>query len=216
MTGSMPERATKAMIAAGAELLRAFLDCSPQAAKRWAQQVYDAMARAHELDRAILLVEGAAPAAGHWDAEAVKDYLAEAADTLRRLPMDRSARPAQLRAGWPEVVHSYAEAGTNEAPELRISPPDPIAIARLDRVLEWMLWIPEDSRLIVSARAHGLSWPRIAERDGRSERTLRYRYEDAIDAILSRLRATTPRIYPFSGPVRGSGRRAPQTARYAG
>jgi hypothetical protein len=125
-----------------------------------------------------------------WSAEAVAARLAEAADTLRRLPFPRGGLPSRLRAQWPDIVRSSVEiwiASAQERPRNRPAAPSPQAIDRLDRTLAWLHWLKHDERRIVWARSCGLSWRKIEDLDGRSHTTLRGVYRGAIAAVAKRL-----------------------------
>ena len=57
----------------------------------------------------------------------------------------------------------------------------------MDAALAWLLWLDRDERRIVFARALGVPWRRLEDQDGRSERTLRSRHRDALEAITCKL-----------------------------
>lgn len=67
--------------------------------------------------------------------ELVKARLAEAADTLRRLP---SARIRARLTAWPDVVQSASTAYGYEAARTRPDAPSPDAISRMDETLAWL------------------------------------------------------------------------------
>ncbi len=127
-----------------------------------------------------------------WTAEMVRSRLAEAADTLRRLPIPRGGFPARLRSHWPEVVQESFEAwiaSGRDRPFLCPAAPSPQAIDRLDQTLPWLNLLDRGERRIVWARSCGLPWRRLEDIDGRSDRTLRSVYGQAIDRLVSRLNA---------------------------
>ena len=190
MLDPLPDRPTPAMTAAGAARLVAYLNCRPESATRWAQQLYEAMVNAHQSSPPEPSAQGA------WPAEAVVNFLAEAVDTAKRLP--GNLWPARLRAHMPEVVRSVAEAYAAQPARLKLGAPEQSAITRLDRVTDWLFWLSEDARRIVLARGNRTPWTLIARWDGRSERTLRYRHGEAIQLLVERLNRTTPRLHPFN------------------
>lgn len=111
---------------------------------------------------------GAAPAGGREDIGAA---LAEAADTLRRLPA--GIRRPRL-SSWPDVVRDSAAMLAPSAPGRgRAAAPPPAAIDRMDRALAWLLACDGETRRLVWARACGVPWRRLEEIDGRSHTTLR-------------------------------------------
>jgi Domain of unknown function (DUF6362) len=195
MSAALPECATVEMITAGAGQLVGYLGCRPESAARWAREIYDTMVRAHCAPRDGLV---GLSVKRDWSPELVSGFFLEASDTLRRLPLNSPA-PARLKAWWPDIVRSKAEAYASAPVKMRPAAPDPAAIARLDAVTGWLFWLTEDVRRIVWAKANGTAWPLLAGYDGRSERTLRYRHAEAIGAIALRLNQTTPRLHPFAG-----------------
>lgn len=103
--------------------------------------------------------------------EVVRAALAEAADTLRRLPP--AVRRPRL-SSWPEVVRDTAEAlASADGGPRRRPAPTPGAIDRLDRTLGWLLACDGEARRLVWARACGVPWRRLEDLDGRSHTTLR-------------------------------------------
>lgn len=128
-----------------------------------------------------------------WSMEDVRYRLAEAAETLRRLPMPANGRPANevhaLGAHWPEVVTATVEAYGRERVRMRPPAPAPDAIRRLDEALGWLLWLDEDARRLVWARACGVTWRRLQERDGRCHVTLGRAVKTALSVIAARLNA---------------------------
>lgn len=120
----------------------------------------------------------------YYDAELVRARLEEAADTMRRLKVSWT-RPPKLRAVWPDVVHEYWEAFGVGEPDVKISPPSPKAISRLDETLNWILLI-DDPRLrrVVWAKAHKIGMKRIGQKFGVSRESVRRWYNQAIDEIV--------------------------------
>ena len=113
-----------------------------------------------------------------WEDAAVRAWLCEAADTLRRLPAGL-ARPRL--SFWPLVNPATVDGW-------RPNPPHPAAIDRLDRVLQWLRLCGPAERRILWARASGFSWRRIAAIDGRSHTQVRNVEAAAIDRIAAYLR----------------------------
>lgn len=134
-----------------------------------------------------------------WTAEDIRDRLADAADTLRRLPKPRGLERS-LQSPWPDVIRDWLAYGW-EPTHVRIAAPSPQAITRLDECLEWISpkHITRDMRIVLWARAQRLSWPRIAFLDaqlgkGRSERQLRNIRADGEARILNRLNGRPQRM----------------------
>ena len=121
------------------------------------------------------------------DLEETKARMSEAADALRRLCMN-GLKPSGLRAQWPDIVHRVEEAYGWTAERMRPARPTPAQITRMDEAIGWLLWLEEDERKVVWARATGMSWRRIEDMDGRSTRTLQNLFASALGRILARRR----------------------------
>ncbi len=119
-----------------------------------------------------------------WTPELVKARLAEAADTLRRLP---SARIRARLTAWPDVVQSASTAYGYEAARTRPAAPTPEAISRMDETLGWLFWVENEGRRLLWARAMGVPWRRLEDLDGRSHVTLKRAHDRLLDEIARRL-----------------------------
>jgi len=94
-----------------------------------------------------------------WTPKVVAERLEEAADTLRRLP---PVRVQGYVSAWPAVVRDACEAyGWDEA-RLRLGPPSPQAIDRMDAALRWLAWLTPDEAQLVWLRAERVRWKTIA------------------------------------------------------
>ena len=119
-----------------------------------------------------------------WTATMVGGRLAEAADTLRRLP---SAKVQGYVSAWPQVVRDFWEGfGWNEV-EVRLGPPSPGAIDRMDETLCWLRWLERDEIRLVWLRAEGVRWKLICMRFGVGRTTAWYRWQGALSKIAARL-----------------------------
>jgi hypothetical protein len=116
-----------------------------------------------------------------YDAELVRDRLAEAVAVLRRMPVGRGAFPSGLRSGHPEVVKTRAELwelmlhGKANTRITRVLP-SPEELRLLDDRLPWLYAVvdPERRRALV-LRLMGVSLRKVAEgisaaREARGER----------------------------------------------
>jgi hypothetical protein len=129
---------------------------------------------------------GAVSGTARLTAETVKARFEEAAETLRALRLGPRDRPTTQLTACPEVVHQAMLAyGWTDARVRRLAP-SPAAIDRLDETLAWLWPLAGDERRVIMARAFRLPWRRIAEIDGRSERTLRTVHARALTAIARR------------------------------
>lgn len=127
--------------------------------------------------------------AGVPDDAELRALLAEAADTLRRLPS--GLRRARL-SSWPPVVRQSASLlGPSEEGRTRPAAPSPQAIDRMDRVLPWLYGCDEEARRLIWARANRVPWRRLEDLDGRSHTTLRLVVARGLAQVRERIRAET-------------------------
>ena len=122
-----------------------------------------------------------------WTREQVAARLAEAADTLRRLPDPDRIYRMGARSAWPDVVRAAAEAYGAAPVRTRLGPPGPGAIDRLDHAMVWLGWLSEPQRRIAWALACGASVSGLARRIGCHRNTVANRHAQALDALVARL-----------------------------
>lgn len=122
----------------------------------------------------------------HWTPKLVEAYLAEAADTLRRLPEERVQT---ARSSWPPIVHEACDAYGWEAAETRPGPPAAKAIDQMDRTLLWLRWLDREDQKLVWDRACGLPWKAITHKYGFDRSTGWRRWTYALVTIAARLNA---------------------------
>lgn len=115
-----------------------------------------------------------------WTPKLVEIRLEEAADTLGRLP------PVKVQgyfSTWPPVVRDFWEAfGWHDA-EVRLGPPTPKAIDRMDEALQWLRWLEPDETRLVWLRAEGVRWKPICARFGIGRTTAWHRWNSALGKI---------------------------------
>jgi len=137
-----------------------------------------------------------------WTVEEVRERLADAADTLRRLPKPQGLERS-LQSPWPDTLREWLAYGYDRT-QVRRSAPTPQAIDRLDEVLEWIspAHLTASQRMILWAReGEHMRWARIEFLDqqmhrGRPRKTrqLQNIKADAEARILSRLNGTPGRM----------------------
>jgi len=122
-----------------------------------------------------------------WTVDDVREWLSEAMRTLRRLPLPPHGFPARLRSAMPEPLQEALQA-ENGPTRMRRPPPSAAQIDRLDRCLEWLMWVekPED-RMVVSAIALGLHLRKAGRMAGRSHEWARRHEKAALQGIVDRL-----------------------------
>ena len=126
-------------------------------------------------------------AAVGWSRELVMARLEEMALVIRALPDREKGWMNSLNSFWPAIRRSSAENyGWTEA---RVRPPipSPAAIDRGYQAYEWLNWIDEDVRPLVTARAFGFSYRRIGAMAGMSRCTSKRRIDTALSKVATRL-----------------------------
>ena len=120
----------------------------------------------------------------NWTVEVVEDRLIEAASVIHRLPPVRV--PGYFNT-WPPMVVEFADRVGQQPEPMRLPPPSPATITRMEEALGWLRWLePQDAKL-VWARANGKRWKTICWTIGltRSSAHLHWRY--ALSVIVLRL-----------------------------
>lgn len=146
-----------------------------------------------------------------WEVAEIRQRLAEAATTLRRMPMPKHGKPPGFTTAWPDVVYDWLAFGWYPSRTPHI-PPTPWEISRLDETLGWIHLLTRDQRLILWARANHWSWRKLEELDelerdgrGRREKQLRNISHDAEYRILNYLNGTPQRaVIPLSAATKRS------------
>ena len=83
----------------------------------------------------------------------VAEQLKEAAVTLKRMPEENLQR---LKSNWPETIPVWGDYG-DEKTRLRLGPPTPDAIDRMDEALGWFRWLEADEGKLAWAVASGIN-----------------------------------------------------------
>lgn len=120
----------------------------------------------------------------NWTVEMVEERLEEAASVMKRLP---PVRVPGYFSTWPKMLVEFADRVGQQAEPMRLPPPSPAAITRMEQALDWLRWLePQDVKL-VWARANGMRWKNICWTIGltRSSAHLHWRY--ALSVIVLRL-----------------------------
>ena len=128
--------------------------------------------------------DACAGATSGWTMAAVESRIAEAIDTLKRVPAPDIQRNVTR---WPEFIRDVHEAYGYAHTRLRLAPAAPEAITRLDETLEWLRWLPPAAQRILWSRAGGFSWRKIAAFVGKSPNTCRAWHLAALHYLVVRL-----------------------------
>jgi hypothetical protein len=127
-----------------------------------------------------------------WTSVLVAERLAEAADTLARLPEHQASGRYHL---WPRIVGAAgADTGLAAAPA-------PEAIDRMDEALGWLMWLEPEERRLVWLRAEGVPWKRISHRLGVGRTTAWQRWTTALLKIVVRLEVAAEQNRPNIKPL---------------
>ncbi len=120
-----------------------------------------------------------------WTADDVADHFEEAFRTLRKLP------PVKVQGyftTWPAIVRTSREIAAMEPQPMRVWP-SAAAITRLEQTFDWVLWIEEDERKLVWARAARRPWKQISVEHACDRTTAWRRWQLALTKIATRLNA---------------------------
>ena len=110
------------------------------------------------------------------------ERLEQAVATLRALPRNAGAGPAGVRSAWPEMVRRslFVVEGTRVPTRAK---PSPAAIDDLDRIAMLMWKLTPRQRQLLWARACGVRWAELCERQRRSRTTLFRDHRTALRAL---------------------------------
>jgi hypothetical protein len=99
----------------------------------------------------------------HWTPSLIEERFIEAAEVMRRLPNVRV--PGYFNT-WPKMLVEFADLVGQEPPRLRLPPPAPDAISRMEETLGWLRWLEPIDAKIVWLRATGERWKSICWKTG--------------------------------------------------
>ena len=120
----------------------------------------------------------------NWTVEMVEERLAEAAAVIRRLPPVRV--PGHFNT-WPKMIVEFADRVGQQPEPMRLPPPSPTAISRMEEVLLWLRWLEVDDVKLVWARADHTPWKAICWQFGIARATANRRYRYGLSVIAWRL-----------------------------
>jgi len=123
-------------------------------------------------------------AAMQWTPTLVEERLVEAADVMRRLPETRV--PGYFNT-WPKMVVEFADRVGQEPTRLRLPPPSPGAISRMEEALAWLRWLEPLDAKIVWLRAGGERWKGICWKVGLTRSATHRHWQYALSVITLRL-----------------------------
>ncbi len=107
---------------------------------------------------------------GKWTAKMVAAQMEEAVRTLRLLRIS-GLKPRGYVSSWPDVVIDLADASGQDEVKLRLDPPTPEAITRMDEALQWLCQLEPDQARLVWMHAEGVPRKTICAKVGMSRMT---------------------------------------------
>ena len=119
-----------------------------------------------------------------WTIEMVEERLVEAADVMRRLP---PVRVPGYFSTWPKMVVEFADRVGQQPEPMRLPPPSPSAISRMEEALGWLHWLEPIDAKIVWLRASGMRWKPICWKVGLERAAADEHYRYALCVIAWRL-----------------------------
>ena len=88
---------------------------------------------------------------------------------------------------WPPMVVEFADRVGQQAEPMRLPPPSPTAISRMEEALGWLRWLKAEHAKLVWARAEGTPWKLICWRFGIARATAHRRRQYGLSLIAYRL-----------------------------
>jgi hypothetical protein len=119
-----------------------------------------------------------------WTVDMVEERLIEAASVVRRLPPVRV--PGHFNT-WPKMVVEFADRVGQQPEPMRLPPPSPAAISRMEEALLWLRWLEVDDAKLVWARANRTPWKAVCWQFGIARSTANRRYRYGLSVIAWRL-----------------------------
>jgi hypothetical protein len=120
----------------------------------------------------------------NWTVEIVEARLVEAAAVIRRLPPVRV--PGYFNT-WPSMVVEFADRVGQKPQPMRLPPPSPAAISRMEEALGWLPWLDPIDAKIVWRRASGERWKSICWKVGLERAAAHEHFQYALCVIAWRL-----------------------------
>ena len=119
-----------------------------------------------------------------WTTDEVANRFHEAAITARRLP------PVRVQGyfnTWPSMIVEFADRVGQQPEPMRLPPPSPAAISRMEEALLWLRWLEVDDAKLVWERADRRPWKAICWQFGIARATAHRRYQYGLSVIAWRL-----------------------------
>lgn len=107
----------------------------------------------------------------------------EALYTLKRLP---KAHIMGYHTLWPPIVYTDMEILQQEKLPMRLGPPLPDAIDRMEEAFNWIFWLEIEEREMIWLRARRMPWRVVCARVGLSRTEAWKRWSAALEKIARR------------------------------
>jgi hypothetical protein len=137
-----------------------------------------------------------------WTAKMVEERLIDAAEVMRRLP---PVRVPGYFSTWPRALVEFADLVGQQPEPMRLPPPSPAAISRMEETLLWLRWLEAEDAKLVWARSDRAPWKAICWQFGIARATANRRYLYALSLIAWQLNG---RVVPAKWSQRYMMRRA--------
>ena len=128
-----------------------------------------------------------------WTPDQVAERIAEAMETLARLPPER---PSGFRSSLPAYIRTAFEAYNtgdpfeyygSRRPSPRPGAPEPRAIDRMIETLHWLRWLSRKERAVVQSLALRPTWDYVEAKFKRRRTTIKRWQKQALERICERL-----------------------------
>jgi hypothetical protein len=132
---------------------------------------------------------------GKWTPKMVSARMEEAVRTLQTLRV-RGLKPRGYVSSWPDVIHDLVDALGQDEVKLRLDPPTPEAITRMDEALEWLYLLDKDQSRLVWLHASGMPRKKICAVVGMSPAKAWRMWAAALMTIASAINASKNTLPP--------------------
>lgn len=119
-----------------------------------------------------------------WTPVMIEERLEEAANVMKRLPPVKVQGYYSL---WPQYMYEFADLVGQMPREMRLPPPSPDAITRMDETLQWLNWLEPDDARIVWMRAERRRWKAICANVGMCRAAAHRHWQYALVVIAWKL-----------------------------
>ena len=126
---------------------------------------------------------------GKWTPKMVAVRMEEAANVLKRLPKNNTR--LGYYSFWPDIIPGINEGQQGSETLVRLGPPSPEAITRMDKCFEWLRWLEPDLSKLVWLRAEKTPWKVITRQLGIARSTASSKRDTAILQIVAILNLPT-------------------------